>query len=189
MITRSRPFAILAAAACFAGALPSGQAEAAAPAWAIVAASEPTNLPPQQSEVQQVEVDASGGTYTLSQVTATGTGTLSFASGAGTLASGSNTVTGVFGSFAVGQTITSSTPGLIPPSTTITAVGSGTLTLSANATGSGSFVSLTGASNVVTGVSTSLGAFHVGDKIAGTGIPASTTVTAVGAEPSPCPQA
>jgi hypothetical protein len=41
------------------------EAGAAAPAWRILAATGPTNLPPVTSEVQQVAVDAGGGTFTL----------------------------------------------------------------------------------------------------------------------------
>ena len=78
-------------------------------------------------EEQSVAVDATGGTFTLtfrSQVS----------TGLGTLAAGSNVVSSIAGSFAVGETIT----GIgIPVGTTVVSVDSWGLTLSANATASG----------------------------------------------------
>lgn len=44
-------------------------ARAAGPAWKVAAASGPTYLPPQQSEVQQLTLEAEGGNYTLSTTT------------------------------------------------------------------------------------------------------------------------
>lgn len=85
------------------------------------------------NEVQGVEVDATGGSFTLtshSQPTV----------GSGELTSGSSTISSVAGSFSVGQTI--SGPG-IPAGTTITAMGpffdstTATLDLSAPATATG----------------------------------------------------
>jgi hypothetical protein len=61
----SRLFAISVAAACLAAGLLATAAQAAAPAWLPIAASGPTNLPPVQSEVQRVAVDAEGGVFTL----------------------------------------------------------------------------------------------------------------------------
>jgi hypothetical protein len=46
-------------------ALGAGSARAAAPAWRVLAATGPTNLPPVTDEVQQVAVDASAGSFTL----------------------------------------------------------------------------------------------------------------------------
>jgi len=41
-------------------------ADAAAPGWRVLAATGPTNLPPVTDEVQQLAIDASGGTFSLS---------------------------------------------------------------------------------------------------------------------------
>jgi hypothetical protein len=60
----SRLLAVTAAALALTG-LGAGVAQAAAPAWQILAATGPTNLPPVTNEVQRVAVDASGGTFTL----------------------------------------------------------------------------------------------------------------------------
>src|ERR1700723_452815 len=40
-------------------------AQAATPAWKLLAATGPTNLPPEQSEVQRAAVEAEGGTFRL----------------------------------------------------------------------------------------------------------------------------
>jgi hypothetical protein len=75
-------------------------------------------------QVQQLLVNATAGTYTLtfrSQLT----------HGTGDLTNGSNSVTNASGAFFVGQTLTA--PG-IPAGARITAISGGTLTLSANAT-------------------------------------------------------
>lgn len=107
----------------------AGSALAASPAWRVLGVTGPTNLPPEQSEVQRVSVDAEGGTFALSPTTAIGTGALS---------NGSSEVTGVaatFGDFNVGDSVTG--PGIAPGSTVL-AVGAETLTLSAPASQNGS---------------------------------------------------
>jgi hypothetical protein len=83
-------------------------------------------------ETQELAVDATSGSFTL-------TGHTQPTQGSGTLSNGSATVTGVTGSFAVGQTISGSG---IDPGTTVTAVSASGLTLSAPATTDGP-VSLT----------------------------------------------
>jgi hypothetical protein len=164
-------------------ALSATAAQAATPAWKVIGITGPSHLAPQSSEIQSVAVDATGGSYALSQETATGTGTLSVKTGFGNLTSGSTAVTGVLafgGPFVVGQPITHPA---IPPGTTIAAFTPGfpgSLTLSAPATATVSFAQLTSASNEVTSVTTTSGSFHVGDRISGTGIPNGTTITAVG---------
>ncbi len=73
MKSRSRLCALIGVALCFAGAASAATASAATPAWSPIAASGPTNLPPVQSEVQRLGVDAEGGTFSLtfeSQTTA-----------------------------------------------------------------------------------------------------------------------
>ncbi len=52
-----------------------GIAQAATPAWKLLATTGPTNFPPRQSEVQRVTVEAEGGTFKLSQRGAEGSGT------------------------------------------------------------------------------------------------------------------
>jgi hypothetical protein len=62
----SRLLAISVAVACLTACVAASAAQAAgSPAWAPIAASGPTNLPPVQSEVQRLSVDAEGGTFTL----------------------------------------------------------------------------------------------------------------------------
>jgi hypothetical protein len=80
----------------------------------------------QSYERQRITVDATGGTFTLTTVSATG---------GGHLTSGSNQITefaASSGSVHVGDSITAS--GGLPPGTTVTGVGPGTLQLSATAT-------------------------------------------------------
>lgn len=139
------------------------------------------------NEQQKATVKATGGSFSLTLVTAVG---------GGKTASGSSTVSGVFntlGGYQVGDAITGTG---IPANTTITAVGAGTLTLSANATATGSpeltareNTGATGVgttangSNTITGVVTRTGAFAVGERISITGstVAAGTTIAAVGA--------
>jgi hypothetical protein len=126
--SRSRLFAISAATACLAASLAASAAQAASPAWVPIAASGPTNLPPVQSEVQRLSVDAEGGTYTLTAHHAAGRGT-------GDLLSINATTIQNFqvksGSFSVGQTIVGD---FIASGTTITAIGANSLSLSKPAT-------------------------------------------------------
>ncbi len=105
------------------------------------------------------------------------------AEGSGTLTTGSPTVTGVSGGpFAQGEEISGQG---IPNGTAITSCtpvcsSPSELTLSNNATESGT-VGITGlGSKEVTGLTTASGAFHVGMAISGTGIPRRTWITAVG---------
>ena len=159
-----------------------------------LAGREASPITASEGEVQSLAVDATGGTFNLSlgaQSTAasatgnlsaaTGNGTLSAASGHGTLSQGSATLTTVSansGAFAVGQTIAGAG---IPAGTTIIALGAGTLEISAPATESGANVAIKAGSKLITGVTTSTGAYAVGQQIAATGIPAGSTITAVGA--------
>jgi hypothetical protein len=113
---------------------------------------------------------------------ATGSGDLSFANGRGEIIEGSKTVTDVTteqGAFTVGETIEGRTVSFLP-NTTITAVGAGTLTLSAPADETAE-LGLEGRSKTVTDVTTETGAFAVGQGISGAGIGAGATITAVGA--------
>ncbi len=154
-----------------------------APAWKVIAATGPTHLPPVQSETQRITVEAEGGDFTLAQVSE-GEGHLSYgrcyifpgvAAGATELTcSGFIPVTG---EFEVGQKVTSGSG--IAAGTTIETVSPDgkTITLSQPTTGeTKNYISF--GSKEVTSVT---GAFNVGEEITGEGIPASTTVEAVGA--------
>jgi hypothetical protein len=128
---------------------------------------------------------ATGGSFTVTATTATGSGTTS---------SGLTEVTGVaasFGAFHVGDAITGTD---IPAGTTITAVGSGTLTLSRAATAGGTSSDLeatetagaaTGTGETESGtkkiknVTTASGAFVPGEAIEGPGIPAGATILSI----------
>ncbi len=128
MTSRSRTLALLIAAASLLNAVFACTAMAlGTTAWAPVAASGPTNLPPMQSETERVGVDAEGGSFKLiaHHVAARGTGRTGDKSGA------SATITEVVttgGTFEVGQRIEGAG---IPAATTITKVEAGKLTISA----------------------------------------------------------
>jgi hypothetical protein len=111
---------------------------------------------------------------------ATGTGHLvqGAAIGTGHLTSGSNTITAVSaesGAFEVGQGIEGEG---VPFNDYITAVGAGTLTLAAPAEITNS-VALTTNTAFVTNLSTNSGAFELGQRISGAGIPAGTRIEKV----------
>jgi len=171
----------LALVAFLALAAQAAQAATPAPALKLLAVTGPTNLPPQQSETQRLAVEAEGGTFTLTATKAKGQGTLDVATGFGQITEGSNQAVisvPLGGTFKVGQLLSGSG---IPANTTIIGVSGSTLELSSNATETNGFAALTGASKAMSGVSASYGAFSVGDDISGGGIPAGTTVAAVGA--------
>lgn len=65
MISHVRLLAALSTVACLAIGASAGTALAAGPAWQPAVATGPTVLPPTQSEVQEIAVDATGGTFTL----------------------------------------------------------------------------------------------------------------------------
>jgi len=64
------------AVACLAVALRAPAAPAASPAWAPLAASGPTNLPPVQSEISRLSVDAGEGDFTLTARTFAASGVI-----------------------------------------------------------------------------------------------------------------
>ncbi len=66
MNSRKRLLAGLTILVCLATGALASTAIAAAPGWKPIAATGPTHIPPAQSEVQKLYVDAEGGTYTLS---------------------------------------------------------------------------------------------------------------------------
>ncbi|HEY1687893.1 MAG TPA: hypothetical protein VGF95_03410, partial [Solirubrobacteraceae bacterium] len=151
-------------------------AQAAAPGWELLAATGPTHLPPEQSETQRITVEATGGTFTLSQ-TAHGEGHLSYAKGALRTTSGSReaTLVGTANPFEAGQEVTASTGSRIALGAVIETVAGTIVTLNTAASLAGT-TNVTATTKLVTNVT---GAFHVGEAIAGVGIPAGTTVAAV----------
>jgi hypothetical protein len=139
------------------------------------------------NERQEVAVDATGGTFSLSfkgqSSGATGTANLAEfdASGSGDLSEGSNEVTNLntaSGAFAAGQQVEAAG---IPAGTTISEViaGESKLILSAavQAGATGTAVALKVRSRKVTGLNTSTGAFVLGEAIEGTGIAPGTRIT------------
>jgi hypothetical protein len=160
-------------------------APAPAPSPRVLAVTAPTHLPPRQSEVQRVTVEAEGGTFTLSPILAEGQGTLSYAEGVAETVEGSNMVQMYFafaGTFEVGQTLVGEG---IPAGTTIIGVTpsgeEATLEISDNATESTAGI-YEGLSKEVTGFTTTSGQFVAGQGISGEGIEPGTTVAAVGAD-------
>jgi hypothetical protein len=160
-------------------------AQAAAPAWKLLAATGPTNLPPTQSEVQRVIVEAEGGSFALSQMTAAGEGNFGQHEAEAEVTEGSSIakVKFVAEPFSVGEQISSFS---FPVGTTIIAVsGAPTeplLEMSAPALATEPAEFLISTSKEVTGVTVSSGEFNVGDEITAQfeALPAGTTVTAVG---------
>lgn len=166
----------------------AGGAHATAPAWKLLAATGPTNVPPTQSETQRITVEAEGGTFTLG-LTAKGEGLFGERFGEAELTEGSNVakVTSLFTEpFAVGEQVSSEISPFFPAGTRIVAItGSASepvleLSNAALATEPAAFLFTT--SNVVTQVTTSSGEFHVGDEISTSfgAVPPGTTVTAIG---------
>jgi len=156
-----------------------------APALKVLAVTGPTNLPPKQSEIQRVTVEAEGGTFTLSPTLAEGRGTLSYAEGVAETTEGSNIVQMYFafaGTFEVGQTLVGEG---IPAGTTIIGVipagEEATLEISDNASESTAGI-YEGLSKEATGFTTSSGQFVAGQGVSGEGIEPGTTVAAVGAD-------
>lgn len=183
---------LLALAAICAGAcvLPAVglAAVAKAPAWQILAATGPTNLPPLQSDVQRLTVGAEGGTFVLSRVSGEGSGTPVVGEGHLTYTAGNPVATiesVASASFEVGARLTGSG---IPAGTMVLACSSDCMT-------AGSTVTLSDAPTLgktgqkikiytrrLSGVT---GTFHVGDQVAGRVgsteyLPPATVVTAVG---------
>lgn len=182
------PLAVLAALTAL--SVQTGIAQAAVtpePAWNVIAATGPTNLPPKQSEVQRVTVGAEGGTFVLAYATGSGSAAPVITEGHLTYAAGSTEATiesvGAGASFEVGARVTGSG---IPTETTI-------VSCSPDCATAGSTVML---SNATTAAKTdqkitiytlemtvASGTFHVGDEVAGSEfeyLPSGTTVTAVG---------
>lgn len=165
----------------------AGLAQAASPKWKLLALTGPTNLPPKQSEVQRIAVEAEGGTFTLGQRTAEGEGTFpsKFAGAEVTEGSSIAKIAFAFETYAVGELVMSEN-GAFPAGTTVLAItpeGFGaTLTLSNPAAFSSGFEALYLLSKEVTGVTPATGSFSVGDEISAEILPPGTTVTAVAPE-------
>jgi hypothetical protein len=174
-----RATAILVTLGGLFAALP-GIAQAASPAWKVLAVTGPTNLPPRQSETQRITVEAAGGSYTLTKLVAEGEGTPVTRSGVFELTEGSDIATIVFAEppFEVGQLVTGAG---IATGTTVIAVTATTVELSAPATETSGFSFLTALSKELSSVSSASGTFSVGDELSGEDIAAGTKITAVGA--------
>jgi hypothetical protein len=160
-------------------------ADAASPAWKLLAVTGPTNLPPTQSEVQRVVVEASGGTFTLGLPGAEGEGTFTVHFAGAEVVVGSDIAKVHFAEepFSIGERVVAPA---FPPGTEITGVTGSleepVLELSNAATASEEFEFLETSSNIVTGVTSTSGEFHVGDEISAEHLPDGTTVTAVGTD-------
>ena len=165
---------------------PLAQAEETTPAvaWKVVAATGPTNLAPQQSEVQKLVIGAEGGTFTLGRKTAgTGKGTPVTVNGGLSVSEGSPTATILAGAFEVGARITTTTANTIPAETTILSCTPGctpgsTLTLSAPAEATNTHLGVKTYTAKISALTQS--GLHVGDVISGTGLAAGTTITELG---------
>jgi hypothetical protein len=151
-------------------------------AWEVLAFAGPTHLPPVQSAIQEVTVGGqAASSFTLSHSLSEGTGTFDFANGFAETTAGSNVVW-VFipleGTFRVGQQVSGAG---IPDGTTVLGISGSPsepfLELSNNATASNEFNEISASSNEIADVT---GQFQVGQEITGAGIPAATTITAVG---------
>ncbi len=129
-----RPRPVLLAALTLTCLMAGGvsSAFAAMPWWQLSSASRPSNLKPglATDEVQEVSVQSGGGTFTLT--VATGTGHVAATEGSNVLTD----LVSTSGAFHVGDTVAVLAAGnnILPANTTITAIGSETLTMSANAT-------------------------------------------------------
>jgi hypothetical protein len=156
----------------------AGQAAAVTPlpAWKILAATGPTNLPPTQSDVQKVTVEADGGLFTLSREAGEGKGTPVTQTGQLSLTKEAKVATIISGTFEAGARVAGSTPGSLLAETTIVAVNGSEVTLSSAplVTGSKVVKVFTKRIGSVTG-----GPFREGDLLSGPGIAAGTEVTKV----------
>ena len=163
----------------------AGAAQAASAHWKLLAVTGPTNLPPEQSEVQRITVgEAEGGTFTLSLPGGKGEGTPVTGEGHLTYAAGSTEATIVDGSFDVGEKVQGSgikggLPGTIVEacSPDCSTPGS-TLTLSQATTLEKTNQKVTIYLKELQSVT---GTFHVGDELSGSFLQEGTVVTEVGA--------
>jgi hypothetical protein len=177
--------AAVIAAALFPVAAPA--VPAPAPAWKLLAVTAPTNLPREQSEIQRIDVEATGGTFTLSRKTASGTGTPVTANGVLTVEKGSPAAVIVSGSYEIGERVSSA--GVFPADTVV-------VSCSPDCTTKGSTVTLSNPSqspNSGTGIAIvklftrtmSIGfgeitaPIHAGDELVAPGFATETVVTEV----------
>ncbi len=172
--------------------------QAAAPAWKLLAATGPTDLPPVQSETQRITVEAEGGSFAASyQAAGAGTPVTHAAHLSFTAGSAEATITEVDpgASLAIGDRVTIGQQFefaerlVVSCSADCRAAGS-TVTLSEPASVTQSDVGVVVFTKELSGVAEA-GGFQVGDEIVGSHeiegtvydeyFPAGTTVTAVGA--------
>jgi hypothetical protein len=158
-------------------------AQAAAPAWKLLALTGPTNLPPVQSEIQRVTVgEAEGGTFIFKLPGGEGRGTPVLEEGGLAFTAGSTEATILSGSFEVGDYVFQSEEAVpyrtivVGCSTDCTTPGS-TVTLSnpAEFTFSDPEVSF-----IKPELRNVTGTFHAGEQISGTYLLPGTVVTSVG---------
>ncbi|HVV90674.1 MAG TPA: hypothetical protein VHB53_09285 [Solirubrobacterales bacterium] len=163
----------------------TGVAQAASPAWKLLAVTGPTNLPPKQSEIQRITVgEAEGGTFMLTLAGGEGEGSPVTATGHLTFQAEATTATIVDGTFEVGEKISGlglggGVPGTIvegcsPDCTTPGSV----LILSLPTTAAKTGQKTTIFHKELASVS---GTFHAGEELSGSYLQEGTIVTSVGA--------
>jgi hypothetical protein len=181
--TRSLALAVVSLAAL----APGVQATEAKPAWKLLAISAPTNLPPKQSEVQRLTVEAEGGSFELTRKAGNGTGTPVSQTGSLRIEKGNTTATILSGSYEVGARVIATSGTSIPADTTIVScspdctTANSTVVLSKAPTEPATGTAVKVVKIFATKFSSVTGSFHVGDVLSGTGIASGTVVTAVGA--------
>jgi hypothetical protein len=176
--------ALGATAVALAALAPSAQAATpAAPGLKVLAFSAPTNLPPRQSEVQRVTVEATGGSFRLTRKIGAGAGTPVTQNGVLKVEKNSKIAAVVSGAYAVGQRLTASS---FPAETRVVScspdcvTAGSTLTLSEAAQPAGSGLVNAVVKIFTTKFSAVTGSYEVGDILSGAGIAPETVVTEIG---------
>jgi hypothetical protein len=176
--------AIVPAVVLLAVQAPGAQAATApAPGLKVLAISGPTNLPPRQSEVQRLTVEATGGTFQVTRKAGTGAGTPVTQTGVLKVEKGNKAATIGSGSYAIGQRLTATS---FPPETRVVScspdcvTAGSTVTLSKAPEPAGSGIVNAVAKIFTAKFSGVTGNYHIGDILSGAGIAPGTIVTEVG---------
>jgi hypothetical protein len=176
--------ALGATALVLAALAPAAQAATpAAPGLKVLAFSAPTNLPPKQSEVQRITVEATGGSFQITRKAGTGAGTPVTQNGVLKVEKNNKTATVVSGAYAVGQRLTATS---FPPESRVVScspdcmTAGSTLTLSEAPQPTGSGLVNAVVKIFTTKFSAVTGSYEVGDILSGAGIAPETVVTEVG---------